>query len=1067
MKRLHSLSYKTLFAILFFSLAGIVFFLKIGGKTTKVSAAWWDDNWHYRQAINISSHTSTESNVYITTSINISSTDKAQTDDGDFRFISQSGENLSYYIISGAGTTNVSFHIQLNYFPAGAQTIFAYYGNSITTNGFSLSDFSTTASNYTIGSISIEESGGGPIAYWKFDETTGTTAYDSSGTNNGTITNATSTTEDQCISGKCLYFNGTASVVIPNNPSLQITGNQTISMWVKPTAIGTRCNPFNKAYGGEGTITLETNGTLTYYWGTAGANGTPYQGFSSNALSSNNWNYVSLVRDITNNKLTWYINGKVNSSGTPSYSQATASTANLILGSGYAGSFTGYIDEVKIYPYARTADQVKQDYNSRGTLSGAGVNLGVKSNTAPSLKSSLVGYWKFDEGQSSSVNNSINGGPNFTLGNGSSSPSWTNEAKSNKSLSFINSSNQYAVSVFDSGILKSTNETGSFTLSAWVKPGTQNGNERIILGRSGCHGGLVATNSNQFGFNIAATDCWTSGLILSSGVIPNWTNWHHVVGVYNNKSVKIYVDGILKNSGTLSGTMSNYGDGMFIGAIGSYAFNGLIDEVKIYNKALTADEIKQDYNANSAIQFGSTNQTIGGTTTSLDYCIPGDTSYCVPPVAEYNFEENTGTTAKDTSGGNNNGNFSSGSYAPTWSTGKNNTGSGIKFNGESNSSYINTSFPSTPPSSYTAEAWIKPFSISSSLNPSFGYSILAASYDSTHYPLWITLRDGEITATSFSNAITPVSTSGANIQTNRWYHIAVSAVQNGPAIIYVNGIGKTSFTSSNIAWNSNDKLTIGELRPTRNISFNGIIDQVKIYDYARTPAQVAYDYNRGNPIAWWKLDECQGSITNDSSGVGNTGVIFIGSSGTQNSIGTCQIGTSAAWTNGSSGHSNGSLNFDGIDDYVDMGTTIGNNYSNISVSAWIYPTSTNTGTIIAKNGPFYLGWTSQKARGSIYNGTSWVSTTGNTTLSLNQWHHLLMTYNGTNINVYVDGKYDGTNTTSGSLAVTSAHVQIGGNTAAGFNQYFSGQIDDVRIYNYTLTQEQVKQIYNGGSVNFQ
>src|SRR5690606_37356085 len=89
---------------------------------------------------------------------------------------------------------------------------------------------------------------------------------------------------------------------------------------------------------------------------------------------------------------------------------------------------------------------------------------------------------------------------------------------------------------------------------------------------------------------------------------------------------------------------------------------------------------------------------------------------------------------------------------------------------------------------------------------------------------------------------------------------------------------------------------------------------VKIYNYARTPAQIAYDYNRGAPVAWYRFDECEGTTIKDHSGNGNNGTLNIGASGTQTSIGTCE--TSGAWSNGSEGKINSSMSFDGVDDYV-------------------------------------------------------------------------------------------------------------------------------------------------------
>src|SRR5690606_5073324 len=121
-------------------------------------------------------------------------------------------------------------------------------------------------------------------------------------------------------------------------------------------------------------------------------------------------------------------------------------------------------------------------------------------------------------------------------------------------------------------------------------------------------------------------------------------------------------------------------------------------------------------------------------------------------------------------------------------------------------------------------------------------------------------------------------------------------------------------------------------------TFNGMLDHIKIYDYARTPAQIAYDYNRGAPVAHWKFDECEGTVAHDSSGNGNHGTINIGASGSQSTAGTCQ--TSGAWANGKDGRFNGSLNFDGTDDNVSIPYSeklkLGNSGT---IAAWYKPTT--------------------------------------------------------------------------------------------------------------------------------
>src|SRR6185436_4342585 len=68
-------------------------------------------------------------------------------------------------------------------------------------------------------------------------------------------------------SGYTLRFDGGDYVDVGNPQALRITGNQTIEFWIKPANFANRQNPYAKAYAGEGTITLEPDGSLNYYYG--------------------------------------------------------------------------------------------------------------------------------------------------------------------------------------------------------------------------------------------------------------------------------------------------------------------------------------------------------------------------------------------------------------------------------------------------------------------------------------------------------------------------------------------------------------------------------------------------------------------------------------------------------------------------------------------------------------------------------------------------------------------------------------------------------------------------------
>lgn len=163
--------------------------------------------------------------------------------------------------------------------------------------------------------------------------------------------------------GESMKFDGNNFVNLHNPSALQMTGNQTIEMWLYPTDFTVRRNPYNKSYGGEGTITQEINRTLNYYYGTAGADTTPYQGFNSGTpLTINQWNYIALVRDLSGLTLTWYINGLKTNTTTASYASAAVSSLNAMIGNGYTNKYVGKIDELRISDIARSAEEIRQSY---------------------------------------------------------------------------------------------------------------------------------------------------------------------------------------------------------------------------------------------------------------------------------------------------------------------------------------------------------------------------------------------------------------------------------------------------------------------------------------------------------------------------------------------------------------------------------------------------------------------------------------------------------------------------------------------------------------------------------
>jgi hypothetical protein len=206
-------------------------------------------------------------------------------------------------------------------------------------------------------------------------------------------------------------------------------------------------------------------------------------------------------------------------------------------------------------------------------------------------------------------------------------------------------------------------------------------------------------------------------------------------------------------------------------------------------------------------------------------------------------------------------------------------------------------------------------------------------------------------------------------------------------------------------------------------------------------------------LGHWHLNEGTGSTSADSSGNGNTAVLT----------------GSPTWS--TQGYVGDALTFNGTSNYAEapIGTWFGSN-NTLSVSAWVYATSTT-------NGPIF-GVTQSNPPGSwnmpflsINGATAWVGlwtgSAGNyvsATVSLNNWHHLAMTYDpagsGTR-KFYVDGALSATTTMTygGSNAFDYWATYIPGDKPTGVSAYFKGTLDEVRAYNRALTAAEIQLIY--------
>ena len=224
-------------------------------------------------------------------------------------------------------------------------------------------------------------------------------------------------------------------------------------------------------------------------------------------------------------------------------------------------------------------------------LQGALQALGWRPPPPPQM----VAYWNFDEGQGAIANDSA--GENNGTVHGAE---WTS-GKFNNALNF-DGVDDY-VEVPDDPSLRFM-QSSSFTISAWVMPVLEIGNHYIVCkmrdgGRRSVFGYLATWNSVISGFSFGGESSWKGYALTETGRNSAPVgSWYHVVGVYDDKDVRIYLNGELRGRRTFDlETGSTTPDKNLVIGAKSYDstvnafFGGKIDEVCIYDGALSDAEI--------------------------------------------------------------------------------------------------------------------------------------------------------------------------------------------------------------------------------------------------------------------------------------------------------------------------------------------------------------------------------------------------------------------------------------------------------------------------------------------
>lgn len=219
-------------------------------------------------------------------------------------------------------------------------------------------------------------------------------------------------------------------------------------------------------------------------------------------------------------------------------------------------------------------------------------------------------------------------------------------------------------------------------------------------------------------------------------------------------------------------------------------------------------------------------------------------------------------------------------------------------------------------------------------------------------------------------------------------------------------------------------------------------------------------------VGYYKLDESSAGTAADQSGFGNTGTAS-GSPTVDASVPTTQF------TNAKS------LSFNGTSQYVDLGNPaiLNSEFGDtISMSAWIKSaTLVGLRNIVGKSytsphaDPYY-SWNLLQA-GAVLScrlDSTVVQSSGSGAgaLTTGTWMHVACVYNGATVKIYINGVEVGSAARTGAVTTSTRNVRIGGRDTSDPAEYFSGNIDDVRIYNRPLGASEVQMLAEGQGWGF-
>ena len=446
--------------------------------------------------------------------------------------------------------------------------------------------------------VEVTEAGAGPsyskdlVAEWRFDEcswdgTEGEVQDAGDAMLDGTAVNGASTigTGKNCRAG---IFDGVNDyITVPDSPELRLGRGMTVALWLKvnndastSVRLAGKGNLKYRNYG----LWLSADGTILFQIYSKKEKGNARTKIKVN---DGNWHYIAGVYNGSVMKV--YIDGRERASLNFTKSPYTSNDAFLIAYDGFHSYFNGKIDEVMLFNKAKTEEEITDLYKmARTSCSGV-------CYTAPAAEYRMENYpWSGEKNEVRDSGSGASSGMAASCGSGDI-PKQTSvtEGKVGRAgiFSRIDADNGGYLDIGDPSDGDLDPGTGQWTISGWINWDGSSG-ENIIYNKENLYEARVSGGYVRYAWQ----PDWNWDGENSFSLERN--TWTYVTTVYDGHEQLLYQDGINVYSRRQTGAIGQNSSKLLIGARGSSKprnfFGGMIDEIKIYNRALAENEIKKD-----------------------------------------------------------------------------------------------------------------------------------------------------------------------------------------------------------------------------------------------------------------------------------------------------------------------------------------------------------------------------------------------------------------------------------------------------------------------------------------